>query len=385
MCTIFIFIFIFCKETFEPERFNKDYAKKLEAFCHETSQELISKAAQIKESSQQEISTDTLCDLVYECLVHSVPDVPWTSPATNKAAHALFDAILETPSLKTAGITTEEGLVVAALKDLMKKVFKPEVQGPAEQVDPTLLHAITHCFTHYVKYPNLSQHAEYVINLAKYLLDNKECVYDLRAMGAALLSHSALNLNAAEYRWYREIVKHEIATSLWSQEVGLLKVMVPCAVDTCRILSDDREFIESVFEIWTKCIALATQNKIKAVFVQHLTAFLGVCPLDMVILNLKQLVPLVAELILMSDEETRAAAAQTTLWIVNKCWVRIEPYCMTIARHCTLSYVDWADVEGNDALVETIRKILSRLLALCSNEAVRGDLEAVIRAAEISL
>lgn len=323
---------------------------------------------------------------MYECLVYSAPGVPWASSETSKAAHALLAAILDLPTVKAAGVTTEEGLVLSVLRELVKKVFKPEVQGSAESVDPTLLHAIVHCFTAYVKYPNLSQHAEYVINLSKYLLDNKDCVYDLRAMGAAILNHSALNLNAAEYRWYREIVKHEITSNLWSHEPRLLSVMIPCTVSTCRILSDDRDFIESVLETWIKSIILATENSIKSVFVRHLTQMLGVCPLDMVILSMKQLVPLVSELVLMSDTETRVAAAQATLWIVNKCWVRIKPYCMVIARHCTLSYVDWADVERNEELVAVIKQILSKLLLLCDgDDPIHGDLEEVIRVAEISL
>lgn len=343
-----------------------------------------SKVTQINECTQ--LDDDKICDLVYECLVYSVPNVPWTSPETIKEAHAFLGKLLETPAFKATGITTEEGLILSALKNLMKKVFKPKIQGPAEKIDPTLLHAIVHCFTAYVKYPNLSQHAEFVINFSKFLLDNKECVYDLRVMGATLLNHSALDLNAAEYRWYKEIVKHEITTTLWSHEVGLLKIMIPCAVNTCRIMSDDKDFIESVLELWIKCITLATENKIKSGFVQYLTQLLGVCPLDMVILNLKSLVPLIAELILMSDTDTRLAAAQATLWMINMCWVRIRPYCMVIARHCTLSYVDWADVEGNDALIDTIKQILSKLLLLCKEEeSIREDLEAVIKVAEINL
>ena len=372
-------LFIF-KEAYEPDRFNKTYAKRLEAFCHEKSQELTSKISQIRDDS------DEIRDLVYECLVYSTPGVPWASSETGKAAHALLAAVLELPTVKAGGAATEEALVLSVLNGLTKKVFKPGVQGPAENADPTLLHAIVHCFTAYVKYPHLSQHAEYVMDLSRYLLDNKDCVYDLRAMGAALLNHSALNLNAAEYRWYRETAKREITSNLWSHEPGLLRVLIPCTVSTCRILSDDRDFVESVLEIWIKCITLATENSIKTVFVRHLTQMLDVCPLDMVILSLKQLVPLVSELVLMSDTETRAAAAQATLWIVSKCWVRVKPYCMVIARHCALSYVDWADVEGNDELVGTIKQVLSKLLLLCDgDESARGDLEEVINVAEIEM
>ena len=388
---VFFFLNIRNKEKYEPERFRAHYKKRLEELSRTITQNIDSTTARITNGDSGVIDNDSLRDLVYACLVYTTPGVPWATDETARAAHRLLSTVLNTPYAQ--GATTETGLVNAVLSELVKRVFTPGMRGcPAERADPTLLHAAVHCFTDYVKYPDLSQYGEYVVRMAQYLLENKECVGDLREIGAILLGHTAHNINAAEYRWYKDIITCEVSSTLWSHDIGVVQAIVPCAVRSCVVLSDDKKFVESVLNTWIKCISLATDNSIKRVFLKHLVGLLDACPLDVVILNMKQLVPLTAEHVLLADAATRATAAQAVLWLVNKCWVRMLPYCMVVARYCAVSFVDWAGVEGNERLADTIREVFRRMLDLCkvAGDDDRGgvahaDLEAVAVAAGVEI
>jgi len=207
------------------------------------------------------------------CATFSCVGCCWVTPETTIAAHDLLDTLAKTLQLRT------HDEVVVALLDEVLALLGPRLSGGKWKREAAATRALVWLVTEHVRHPHLSPHAGPLVTLGAALLGDAGHAGH-RILGARLVAHCAAQLNAAELRWYCDLLRSELAAVVHTKELSVLRVGLPCAVAVARVFGgsggEEQRFRCELLDAWADALRFSTERARRAVLLGHLGTLLGV-------------------------------------------------------------------------------------------------------------
>jgi hypothetical protein len=264
-----------------------------------------------------------LCQLVAHCGSYSSlgPGAArWASEATAAAAAGVLESISRASGV--AGGPAE--LVRLSFADVLR-TLEPRLSGDKWSRELGPAHAVVG-LARRLRHPDLSPHAGALVPLAVAMFGGASPAF--QTLGASLLAHCARELNAAEFRWFSEVVSRETALSLHSRSGDFLREALPCSVLCARIL-DSASLAQAgqapsstqLLEAWARQLSLRSESDFRVLFLRNilpLVDFLGAACVPF----LSLLLPPLTEDLCYASAQSRVASLACLQSIIRSCWPR---------------------------------------------------------------